>query len=125
MPESTSLAPLSVLERVCLEVEYLARGERVRRLRQRVSLLECEQHELRGLIEERLGTLQRDLEELRNEVQLLESRLRRLLRVAQPLTDEELDAAARREEPRVTDGDREAHRHHGSGRDNGRIESMV
>ncbi|MBO9358721.1 MAG: J domain-containing protein [Thermomicrobium sp.] len=84
-------APLSVLDRVRLEVNYLEWGERVRSLRQRVTLLELEQQEVRALIQRRLGPLQRECDELRQEVELLEARLNRLLRVNQPLADEELD----------------------------------
>ena len=84
-------APLSVLDRVRLELNYLEWGERVRSLRQRVALLELEQQEVRALIQRRLGPLQRECDELRQEVELLEARLNRLLRVSQPLADEELD----------------------------------
>lgn len=84
-------APLSILDRVRLELKYLEWGERVRSLRQRVTLLELEQQEVRTLIQRRLGPLQRERDELRQEVELLEARLDRLLRVSQPLSDEELD----------------------------------
>jgi len=84
-------APLSVLDRVRLELNYLEWGERVRSLRQRVALLELEQQEVRALIQRRLGPLQRECDELRQEVELLEARLNRLLRVNQPLADEEID----------------------------------
>jgi hypothetical protein len=84
-------APLSILDRVRLELNYLEWGERVRSLRQRVALLELEQQEVRALIQRRLGPLQRECDELRQEVELLEARLNRLLRVSQPLADEELD----------------------------------
>ncbi|WP_448574827.1 molecular chaperone DnaJ [Thermomicrobium sp.] len=84
-------APLSILDRVRLELNYLEWGERVRSLRQRVALLELEQQEVRTLIQRRLGPLQRECDELRQEVELLEARLDRLLRVSQPLSDEELD----------------------------------
>ncbi len=89
-------APLSVLDRVRLELNYLEWGERVRSLRQRVALLELEQQEVRALIQRRLGPLQRECDELRQEVELLEARLNRLLRVSQPLADEELDEEALR-----------------------------
>ncbi len=85
-------APLSLLQRVTLELEYLARGERLRELRQRITLLEFAQQELRVTIQQRLGALQREVEDLRAEVQILEARLSRLLRVSRPLSDEELDS---------------------------------
>ncbi len=85
-------APLSLLERVSLELDYLTRGERLLVLRQRVTMAELAQEELRSRIERRLGPLQREVESLRGEVRLLEKRLSRLLRASQPLSDEELDA---------------------------------
>ncbi len=90
-------APLSVLERVTLELDYLIRGERLRALRQRVTMIELAQQELRATIERRIGPLQREAESLRGEVKLLETRLTRLLRVSRPLSDEELDAAGEAE----------------------------
>ncbi len=85
-------APLSLLERVSLELDYLTRGERLLVLRQRVTMAELAHEELRSRIERRLGPLQREVESLRGEVKLLETRLSRLLRASQPLSDEELDA---------------------------------
>lgn len=90
-------APLSVLERVMLELDYLTRGERLRTLRQKVTLVELAHQELRATIERRLGSLHREVEGLRNEVKVLEGRLTRLLRVSRPLSDEELDATTETE----------------------------
>ncbi|MCM8746777.1 J domain-containing protein [Thermomicrobium sp. CFH 73360] len=93
MEQRSVPAPLSLLQRVTLELEYLTRGERLRELRHRVTLLEFAQQELRATIQQRLGALQREVEDLRAEVQILEVRLSRLLRVSRPLSDEELDSA--------------------------------
>ncbi|MCX7623961.1 MAG: J domain-containing protein [Thermomicrobium sp.] len=99
-------APLSILDRVRLELDYLVRGERLRTLRQRLTMVELAHEELRSRLERRLGPLQREAESLRNEVKLLESRLNRLLRVSRPLSDEELDATEfeRREDRDWRDG---------------------
>jgi hypothetical protein len=85
-------APLSLLDRVLLEIDYLRRGERLRLLRHTVTKVELAHQELRAQLERRLGPLQREAESLRSEVKLLETRLTRLLRVSRPLSDEELDA---------------------------------
>ncbi len=93
-------APLSLLDRVTLELQLLTCSERVHRLRQQVAALELEQQELRVLIHGRLSSLQREAECLRAEVQTLEGRLHRLLRVTRPMSDEELDAAMREDAQR-------------------------
>lgn len=114
MEQRSVPAPLSLLQRVTLELEYLTRGERLRELRHRVTVLEFAQQELRATIQQRLGALQREVEDLRAEVQILEVRLNRLLRVSRPLSDEELDSttadskdAAWREDWRRQHGSRE------------------
>lgn len=102
--EERRLAPLTLLERVELEIRYLTCCDRVSRLRRQIALTEIEQQELRTLIHVRLGPLHQELENLQGEIRTLEVRLRRLLRVTRPLSDEELDAEIAEEEEHQGNG---------------------
>lgn len=85
-------ATVAELERVQLELELLRRTAMVDDLRRAITHEELQQQSLRRLIEERLGPLHREIEQLKAEVNGLEARLRRLLRASRPLSDAELDA---------------------------------
>ena len=80
------------LERIALELELLRRSETVTQLRQVITHEELQQQALRRRIEERLGPLCREIEQVKAEFIAHENRLRRLLRASQPLSDAELEA---------------------------------
>uniref|UniRef100_A0A831TJN2 Molecular chaperone DnaJ n=1 Tax=Thermorudis peleae TaxID=1382356 RepID=A0A831TJN2_9BACT len=90
-------ATIAELERIELELELLRRNATISHLRQAITQEELEQQSLRRVIEERLGPLHREIEQLKAEVNALEARLRRLLRASRPLSDSELDAQAAQE----------------------------
>jgi hypothetical protein len=90
-------ATIAELERIELELELLRRIEAVTQLRQEITREELQQQSLRRRVEERLGPLYREIEQLKAEFTTHENRLRRLLRAARPLSDAELDAQETRE----------------------------
>jgi len=101
-----AVAKLTDLEWVQLELELHRRMALLERVRQELAAEEVGQQALQRQIDERIGTLRREVDHIQAEVAVLESRLRRLLRADRPLSDAELSAQERAQ--RSTNGAEEA-----------------